>query len=150
MRAILLVLLVVAGCGPAPRLNTTPSPTVPPLIGVLNPAVTQSTIGSTICVAGWTAKIRPPAAYTTALKRRQMRTLNLPGVTSDYEEDHLMPLGLGGAPSDPANLRPVLTSVAYFDDIWERDLQRQVCSGRIDLAGARLQISEIKAELTNP
>ena len=32
--------------------------------GVLNPAVTQATIRSTICGRGWTRTIRPPVSYT--------------------------------------------------------------------------------------
>ena len=35
------------------------SPTLTP--GSLNPDVTQATIGSTICVRGWTATVRPPS-----------------------------------------------------------------------------------------
>jgi hypothetical protein len=38
--------------------------------GALNPEVTQETIGTTICVRGWTRKVRPPPAYTHALKVR--------------------------------------------------------------------------------
>src|SRR3954469_13262589 len=41
--------------------------------GVLNPDVTQATIGSTICRHGWTRTIRPPVEYTDDLKHRQMR-----------------------------------------------------------------------------
>jgi DNA-binding CsgD family transcriptional regulator len=39
-----------------PRLALTP--------GAYNPAVTQATIGRTICVSGWTATIRPSSSYT--------------------------------------------------------------------------------------
>jgi hypothetical protein len=41
--------------------------------GALNPEVTQATIGTTICVRGWTQTVRPPQAYTHALKRQQIR-----------------------------------------------------------------------------
>jgi hypothetical protein len=47
--------------------------------GVLNPEVTQATIGSTICVRGWTRTVRPPTEYTNELKRRQMREYALTG-----------------------------------------------------------------------
>ena len=46
------------------------SPTLTP--GSLNPDVTQATIGSTICVRGWTATVRPPSSYTSPLKLEQM------------------------------------------------------------------------------
>ena len=49
----------------------------------LNPAVTPATIGSTICVSGWTATVRPPESYTEDLKRSQIRTEGLPGTLSD-------------------------------------------------------------------
>jgi hypothetical protein len=47
-----------------------------PIPGALNPAVTQATIHSTICVPSWTATIRPPATYTNRLKRRQLATMH--------------------------------------------------------------------------
>src|SRR5256885_9038407 len=70
--------------------------------GVFNPDVTQSTIGSTICVSGWTATIRPPSSYTTNLKNQQKIIYGEADIpNSDLEEDHLVPLELGGAPRDP-------------------------------------------------
>ncbi|WP_255637963.1 hypothetical protein [Amycolatopsis sp. DSM 110486] len=65
--------------------------------GTYNPDVTQSNIHSTICVSGWTATVRPPTSYTNPLK--------VQGI-ADYEEDHMVPLELGGAPRDPKNLWP--------------------------------------------
>ena len=63
--------------------------------GVTNPVVTQATIHRTICVSGWTATIRPPSSYTTALKVRQLATYGFTDRrTSNYEEDHLISLEL--------------------------------------------------------
>ncbi|MEU4526156.1 hypothetical protein AB0F52_46480 [Amycolatopsis sp. NPDC024027] len=45
-----------------------PDPTCTP--GATNPDVTQATIGSTICVSGWTATIRPSTTYTNGLKKQ--------------------------------------------------------------------------------
>ena len=42
--------------------------------GATNPEVTQATINTTICQSGWTATIRPPASYTTSLKKTQMES----------------------------------------------------------------------------
>jgi hypothetical protein len=39
----------------------------------MNQEVTQATIGTTICVSGWTRTVRPPQQYTSALKRLQIR-----------------------------------------------------------------------------
>ena len=41
--------------------------------GVLNPAVTQSTIKRTVCRTGWTSTIRPPTSYTDPLKLQELR-----------------------------------------------------------------------------
>jgi len=38
----------------------------------LNPAVTQATIAATICVAGYTATIRPPTSVTNRIKAHQI------------------------------------------------------------------------------
>src|SRR6266508_1545795 len=138
------------GCTSEPAaLSSTPSPTPSPaqLVGTLNPAVTQATIRTTICVAGWTAKVRPPASYTGPLEQRQIRELGLPGGPADYELDHLMPLALGGAPRDPANLRPVPLKIAKQHDVWETRLHRAVCDGSSTLAAAQRQMSEIKENL---
>jgi hypothetical protein len=62
----------------------------------LNPKVRQKTIKKTICKSGWTKKIRPPVSYTNALKIKQMVQYGETGTPSDYEEDHFIPLELGG------------------------------------------------------
>jgi hypothetical protein len=95
----------------------------------LNPAVTETTIRSTICVTGWTATIRPPESFTEPLKLQQMRTEGLSGGTSNYEEDHRMPLELGGAPRDGTNLSPESHSSSYAKDAAESAARRQVCDG---------------------
>ncbi len=115
--------------------------------GALNPEVTQATIGSTICVSGWTRTVRPASAYTSALKRQQMREYGYADRRmSDFEEDHLVPLVLGGAPYDPRNLWPEPRATAdgwtasVKDDL-EAALGRQVCSGRVPLAEAQQAIA---------
>src|SRR2546429_8442896 len=74
--------------------------------GVLNPDVTQETIGSTICVRGWTKTVRPPTSYTNELKLRQLREYGQTRPPSAYQEDHFVSLELGGDPTDPRNLWP--------------------------------------------
>lgn len=100
--------------------------------GAANPQVTQQNIEDTICNRRWSTKqIRPPAQYTSKLKRKQLREyrdtvhqtraqLTNPGTGkvdttrcvphSDnmacYEEDHLISLEDGGNPTDPRNLWP--------------------------------------------
>jgi hypothetical protein len=59
-----------------------------------------------ICAFGYSRSVRAPESFTEPLKLAQMRAYRLPGSPSDYEEDHLVPLSIGGAPRDPRNLWP--------------------------------------------
>ena len=75
--------------------------------GVTYPNVRQSTINQTICVSGWTATVRPPTSYTNPLKAQGIIDYGYSDTNmSDYEEDHFIPLELGGSPRDPGNLWP--------------------------------------------
>src|SRR5947208_5678057 len=112
--------------------------------GVLNPDVTQANIRSTICRHGWTATIRPPTSYTNALKRKQMRQYGEAGSLSDYQEDHLISLELGGNPTDPRNLWPEPYPRASDVDRLENELNRLVCAGRISLAEGQRRESALK------
>jgi hypothetical protein len=141
--AALLVLAVVLELRPRPVSDPFPAdPLRTP--GVLNPDVTQATIGSTICVHGWTATIRPPVDYTNALKLEQMHAYGETGPPSAYQEDHLISLELGGDPIDPGNLWPEPYPRAADVDQIENDLNAQVCSGRLSLRDAQRKESELK------
>lgn len=105
--------------------------------GALNPTVRQATIRSTICVPGWTKTVRPGADYTGALKLRQLREYHAHGPPSAFQEDHLISLELGGAPSDPRNLWPQPRPWADQVDKTENELREEVCSGRLTLAEAQ-------------
>lgn len=142
MKTRIIFLILVAGIGlllaavpPAQRQRIGPAAIYPdPLItpGAANPQVTQRNIGETICSRRWSTKlIRPPAGYTSKLKRKQLReygdtvhqaraqlinpstgkvdtTRCVPHSDNMacYEEDHLIPLEDGGHPTDPKNLFP--------------------------------------------
>lgn len=69
-------------------------------------AVLQGVTLAAICRYGYSRSVRPPVAYTERLKFTDIRAYGLRGRAADYEEDHLVPLALGGAPTDPANLWP--------------------------------------------
>jgi hypothetical protein len=112
--------------------------------GVVNPDVTQATIDETICVEGWTRSIRPPTSYTNELRQRQMREYGVGGSPSDYQEDHLISLELGGHPTDPRNLWPEPIERARRVDQTENDLNAKVCSGALTLAEAQQRESELK------
>jgi hypothetical protein len=120
------------------------SPTLTP--GSLNPDVTQATIGQTICAPGWTATVRPSTDYTNNLKAEQMPSYRETGPPSDYQEDHLISLELGGNPTDPRNLWPEPYPRAADVDKIENQLNDKVCSGELTLAEAQRQESALKHE----
>jgi hypothetical protein len=145
---LLLVLGVVAivltrvGGGHGVRPLVVADPVRTP--GVLNPEVTQANIRSTVCRRGWTKTIRPPVAYTDALKLQQMQAYGETGSPSDYQEDHLISLELGGDPTDPRNLWPEPYPRAGQVDQMENDLNAQVCDGSLTLAQAQQKESDLK------
>jgi hypothetical protein len=112
--------------------------------GVLNPDVTQANIRSTICRQGWTTTIRPPTDYTNDLKRKQMPLYGETGSLSDYQEDHLISLELGGNPTDPRNLWPEPYPRAADVDKIENELNAEVCSGQLTLAQAQQREDDLK------
>jgi hypothetical protein len=112
--------------------------------GVLNPNVAQVNIRSTICRHGWTATIRPPVPYTNALKRKQMRLYGETGSMSDYQEDHLISLEMGGNPTDPRNLWPEPYPRAAEMDKIENELNSEICDGKLTLAQAQQREDTIK------
>src|SRR5262249_11262828 len=73
---------------------------------IAHPPRPHETIGDPICKHGWTRTVRPPTTYTNELKVEQMEAYHRAGSTSDYQEDHLLSLELGGEPTDPRNLWP--------------------------------------------
>ena len=135
-----------------PSLTSAPAPTAAPgapadpchVGGItycaLNAAVSPSTIHQTICVSGWTATVRPPESYTEDLKREQIAQEGLPGGLSSYEEDHRMPLELGGAPSDAMNLSPESPRSPNPKDTDETRLKTAVCDGQLTLMQAQQQL----------
>jgi hypothetical protein len=142
--ALLAFSLLHSGGGGGLTPSLPASATLTP--GSLNLDVTQATIGSTICLRGWTKTVRPPTSYTSALKKRQMPAYGETGPTSDYQEDHLISLELGGNPTDPKNLWPEPYPRAAEVDKVENELNAKVCSGELSLAEAQQQESALKHE----
>lgn len=138
MKRLSWTIALVVLAAPSAFAGNLPDPAMTP--GVIDPAVNQQDIGSTICVRGYTKRIRPPVSFTNPLKRRQMARAHLPGQMRDYEEDHLISLELGGSPTDPKNLWPEPYAGpwgARAKDRLENRLHRLVCSGRLSLAEAQ-------------
>jgi len=142
MKTQILLAILAAGIGmlwagvpPAQPHRIGPAEIYPDPVrtpGAANPQVTQQNIKDTICSRHWSTKlIRPPAGYTSKLKRKQLREYgdtvhqaraqlinpNTGKVDTTrcvahsdnmacYEEDHLISLEDGGHPTDPKNLFP--------------------------------------------
>jgi hypothetical protein len=66
------------------------------------------------------------------------------GSPSEYEEDHLIPPELGGAPRNPKNLWPEPRSQSKLSDPFANKLKRKVCKGAMKLAKARATIRLFK------
>jgi hypothetical protein len=131
--ALACILLAHGARVPSNRIGPAdiyPDPAMTP--GATNPDVTQKNIQENICSRQWSTKqIRPPSAYTSKLKRQQLRQYGdtvhqtraelinpntgkvdttrcvaHSGNMACYEEDHLISLENGGDPRDPQNLFP--------------------------------------------
>jgi hypothetical protein len=115
-----------------------PDPACEP--GATDPAVTQDNVRTTICVSGYTTRVRPPVSYTDAFKADLVRRYGLSGPLSAYELDHLVPLEVGGAPRSVRNLWPQPRAQrpgASEKDHLENLLHSRVCGGRMALADAQ-------------
>ncbi len=130
--------------GACHSINGLPDPICTP--GVADPRVTQDNIQTTICVSGYTTKVRPSSAYTDALKVQQIKAYGYADTNlADYEEDHLIPLEIGGHPTDPENLWPeprTAINGATKKDGVENSLHNKVCSGLMTLAAAQVAIAK--------
>ena len=101
--------------------------------GVVDPAVTQETMQKTICVVGYTSRVRNVSKST---KLAVFREYGIdPATSAAYEVDHLLSLENGGS-NDIRNLwpQPYAPPGARQKDVLETWLNRQVCAGKMTLA----------------
>ncbi len=117
---------------------------------LLTPGAVAETSVDVVCHRS-TRTVRPPESYTEPLKIEQIREYGYVDVRlGDYEEDHLIPLELGGDPRSPKNLwpEPHYTHPNSFDkDRVENDSHRAVCDGRMSLAHAQSLMASNWVEL---
>lgn len=169
LAAVLLALGLLAACQSQPTnptALTTPTATLTPnpchtgtdsgqplpdprcTPGALNPAVTQATIGSTICKSGWATQQRNrylPSSLSAKYKRQMEDAYGLPH-NADLEADHTVPIEAGGlpgpmpgAPNFTANFWPEHNDhprpgVLNTKDLVENAARDAVCSHRLPLA----------------
>lgn len=138
-----MALLACSGVAVAQSNPGLPNPSITP--GAVDPSVTPQNLHDTVCVKGYTATVRPDKKYTNRLKREQIRQYRYADTNPQhYEEDHLVPLNIGGSPSDPKNLWPQPRSAQWGAD-QKNDLEfvayKLVCRGELPLAEAQRRIA---------
>lgn len=137
--------VAILATAPARADEFLPNPDLTP--GETNPDITQENIADTICNHHvWSTKsIRPPVSYTNKLKVKQIEEYGYEDTDPhSYEEDHLIPLTLGGNPRDPHNLWPEPWDGEYgahAKDKLEVKLNKLVCSGELTLEEAQHAIA---------
>lgn len=141
-----LAVLVIAVATIA-RGGTLPDPQSTP--GAVDARVTAENVQATICRPGWAASSRVAERISEGAKFQQLRTsiyAEAGNPISAFEEDHLIPLELGGAPDSERNLWPqprqsyrpsVGPWTAERKDRLENELHARVCRGELDLNAAR-------------
>ena len=125
------------GAKPLPDVRCTP--------GVKNPAVTQATLFTTICLSGYTDTIRPPTNITGPEKIANAAAYSYTDSLSLAEYDHFISLQLGGDPNDARNLwvqphDPNYVSYYNAKDTVESRLKTAICDGSITLDQAQKAI----------
>jgi hypothetical protein len=110
------------------------------------PGVVRTTDLADICRGGSTKQYRPPTSYTNKLKEQQIAEYGYADTNlSDYEEDHLISLELGGDGSDPKNLWPEPHTGefnSFEKDKVENWLHKQICTNAISVEDAQRGIAE--------
>lgn len=121
-------------------------------LGVVDSAVTDTNIASTVCApGGYTGKVRPPASLTEPVKRKLLAAYGIPASDiGKYELDHLVPLNSGGA-SDVRNLWPEPNIFKIFKqgaatandkDVIETYLwQKGICARKVTVSAVQLAMA---------
>ena len=109
-----------------------PDPILTP--GVLDTSIAQENITSTICVRGYASSKR---VGVSAQKEKSLREYE----RKDAILDHLVPISLGGHPSDPKNLWAQDVIQSKMKDRLEYALYASVCSGSLSLTDAQNMIA---------
>ena len=95
--------------------------------------------GTSAARRGGDISVRPSSAQIWEIKRSLLHGRR----ASDYELDHIIPIGLGGAVLDRRNLQLQRLSGAcnaHMKDELERQLSIMVCAGDATLTGAQHEI----------
>jgi hypothetical protein len=112
--------------------------------GAASSAVTQANIHTTICVTGYTTKIRPPATETARVKTAAMAAYGEPAATrGTTETDHLVPLETGGS-NDVSNLWPEPSDIPGAGYRNTKDAIESALHAALCRSGSTLKLADVQ------
>jgi hypothetical protein len=119
-----------------------PNPNLTP--GAIDPEVTEANIKESICKSShftWTEGHAPPVSFLESIAQEQIQQYGYSDTNiKHYQMDHLIPLSLGGHPTDPKNIWPqalIAKWSARRKDYLEEVMHAKVCKGEIGLKEAQ-------------
>jgi hypothetical protein len=133
-QTLILILLCVSLHG-LPDAKCTP--------GAIDPSVTQANIQTTICKPGY-ATAKRKGYDARKVKKEGMKAYGYTDSPSNYQNDHVISIELGGSVYSPENQWPErLTGKwnAHDKDRVENALRRAVCAGKLSLLQAQEMIT---------
>lgn len=119
----------------------------------LTPGVVSMVDSSRVCELGFSSTIRPKGRLWRHLRDEAFRRYHISrGHRSEkdntgarhpaYQIDHLIPVELGGDPTDIRNLWPQPIASAKKKNVVENELHARVCSGQMTLNEAQSRIAK--------
>lgn len=143
-RTLPALFLSVFGFGTA-WAGELPDPQLTP--GEIDQEVTEADLKESICKAGqfsWTEGHMPPKSFLEKIEKEMLQQYSYSDVNlKHYQMDHLIPLSLGGAPTDVKNIWPQPLIAKWSSrrkDYLEGILHEKVCKGEVSLKDAQEQI----------
>jgi hypothetical protein len=135
----LVIFSATASAGDLPDLNLTP--------GATDPEVSEANIKESICRVThftWEEGHMPPPSFLDSTKKELLKLYGYTdGDIRHYQMDHLIPLSLGGHPTDTKNIWPQVLITKWSarrKDYLEEILHDKVCRGEVKLKDAQEQI----------
>lgn len=105
------------------------------------PGAIASTSEAEVCTPGYASRVRPRGEAWRTLKRALYARYGFARGHYGYVADHIVPLELGGAPTDLQNLWLEPYDDAHAKDRVENELHILVCDGRMPLRDAQVRIA---------
>lgn len=129
---IAALLLVLAAAPTAGNAATLPG----------EPGAIATTDAATVCMPGYASSVRPRGYEWREIKNALYLRAGVPrGRRFGLVSDHIVPLELGGAPSNMENLWLQPYGDAHAKDRVENTLHILVCDGRMSLTEAQMRIA---------